>query len=340
MGKLTYQDAGVDVKGKAAMLTGIAAAVRSTFTERVCNEPGAFAGMFRASFPGMTDPVLVATNDGVGTKTKIARRVGKHRGIGADIVNHCINDALVQGAEPLFFLDYFASARLDRPVFEAVVEGAAEACRAEGIALLGGETAEMPDVYVAGEYDFAGFLVGVVDRAKAWPKGVAAGDALVGVGSSGLHTNGFSLVNRLADRGDLDLAKDPGGLGTTLGEALLAPHRPYRKPMLALRDRVPVHGIAHITGGSFKKNLPRVLPDGVGAEIDLRSWTPPPLFRHLAAKAGLSGEEPYEFLNMGCGLVVIVPAADARRTVDALTSLGETAWVAGRLVAGGGVRLV
>jgi phosphoribosylformylglycinamidine cyclo-ligase len=338
--KLTYRDAGVDVKGKAAMLTGIAAAVRSTFTERVCNEPGAFAGMFRASFPGMADPVLVATNDGVGTKTKIARRVGQHRGIGADIVNHCINDALVQGAEPLFFLDYFASARLDRAVFEAVVEGAAEACRAEGIALLGGETAEMPDVYVAGEYDFAGFLVGVVDRAKAWPKGVAVGDALVGVGSSGLHTNGFSLVNRLADRGDLDLGADPGGLGTSLGAALLAPHRPYRKPMLALRDRVPVHGIAHITGGSFRKNLPRVLPEGVGAEVDLRSWTPPPLFTHLSAKAGLTGEEPYEFLNMGCGLVVIVPAADARRAVDALTALGEKAWVAGRVVAGHGVRLV
>ena len=338
MAKLTYQDAGVDVKGKASMLSGIAAAVRSTFTERVCNEPGAFAGMFRASFPGMADPVLVATNDGVGTKTKIARRVGRHRGIGADIVNHCINDALVQGAEPLFFLDYFASAKLDRATFEAVVEGAAEACRAEGIALLGGETAEMPDVYVAGEYDFAGFLVGVVDRARAWPQGVGVGDALVGVGSSGLHTNGFSLVNRLADRGDLDLGRDPGGLGTTLGEALLAPHRPYRKPIVALRERVPVHGLAHVTGGSFKKNLPRVLPDGVGAEVDLRSWTPPPLFRHLVAQAGLAGEEPYEFLNMGCGLLVIVPAGEATRAVEVLTSLGETAWVAGRLVPGRGVR--
>ena len=157
MTRLTYQDSGVDVKAKASLLSGIAGAVRSTFTDRVLNEPGAFAGMFRGSFPGMKEPVLVATNDGVGTKTKIARKVGKHRGIGADIVNHCINDALVQGAEPLFFLDYFASAKLDRPIFEAVVEGAAQACRDYGIALLGGETAEMPDVYVPGEYDFAGF---------------------------------------------------------------------------------------------------------------------------------------------------------------------------------------
>ncbi|HVG94656.1 MAG TPA: phosphoribosylformylglycinamidine cyclo-ligase [Planctomycetota bacterium] len=338
MTRLTYQDAGVDVRAKASMLAGISASVRSTFTDRVLNEPGAFAGLFRASFPGMSDPVLVATNDGVGTKTKIARRVGRHRGIGADIVGHCINDALVQGAEPLFFLDYFAASKLDPAVFEEVVAGAADACREHGIALLGGETAEMPDVYVAGEYDFAGFLVGVVDRAKIWPRGVAVGDALVGVASSGLHTNGFSLVNRLADRGDLDLARDPGGLGSTLGEALLVPHRPYLRALRALRGAVDVHGLSHITGGAFKKNLPRVLPAGVRAVVDLRSWTPPPLFRHLAAKAGLTGEEPYDFLNMGCGLVVIVPPAQAKDAIARLTAAGETAWALGRLEAGEGVR--
>lgn len=340
LAKLTYQDAGVDVKAKAALLRGISATVRSTFTDRVLGDTGAFAGLFAASFPGYREPVLVATNDGVGTKTKIARRVGRHEGIGADIVNHCVNDALVQGAEPLFFLDYFASARLDAEVFRAVVEGAAAACKAEGIALLGGETAEMPDVYVAGEYDFAGFLVGVADRARLWPRDVAPGDALVGVASSGLHTNGFSLVNRLVDRGALDLAQDPGGLGTTLGLALLAPHRPYRKPVLALRDALPVHGLSHVTGGSFRKNLPRVLPPGVGAEVDLASWTPPPLFAHLAERAGLTGTEPYEFLNMGCGLLVLVPAAEAERAAAALRAAGETAWVAGRVVEGEGVRLV
>src|SRR5262245_40689781 len=200
MTRLTYKDAGVDVKGKARLLTGIASAVRSTFTDRVLNEPDSFAGLFRASFPGMEDPVLVATNDGVGTKTKVARKVGRHRGIGADIVNHCINDALVQGAQPLFFLDYFASAKLDPAVFEEVVAGAAEACRAYDIALLGGETAEMPDVYVPGEYDFAGFLVGVVDRARILPRGVAGGGALVGVDSSGVRANRCPFVNRLWTR--------------------------------------------------------------------------------------------------------------------------------------------
>jgi phosphoribosylformylglycinamidine cyclo-ligase len=196
----------------------------------------------------------------------------------------------------------------------------------------------MPGVYVAKEYDFAGFLVGVVDRARMWPHGVAAGDDLVGVASSGLHTNGFSLVNRLVERGDLDLARDPGGLGRSLGDALLEPHRPYAAPMLALRDRMTVHGISHITGGSLPKNLPRVLPAGVGAEIDLRSWTPPPLFRHLAERAGLGGAEPYEFLNMGCGLVVIVPGGEAQRAVRELETLGERAWPVGRLVRGEGVR--
>ena len=342
MTRLTYKDAGVDVAAKASLLGSIGEVVKRTWGDRVLSDTGAFGGMYRAmpAFRGMADPVLVATNDGVGTKTKVARRVGRHKGIGADIVGHCINDALVQGAHPLFFLDYFASAKLDPAVFREVLAGAAAACEAAGIALLAGETAEMPGVYVEGEYDFAGFLVGVVDRAKIWPRGVAVGDALVGVGSSGLHTNGFSIVNRLIERGDLDLAADPGELGRPLGEALLEPHRPYLAAMQALEGHVDVHGIAHVTGGAFAKNLPRVLPDGVGAEIVLSSWTPPPLFRHLVKKAGLTGTEPYEFLNMGCGLLVIVPPSEAQEAVAALSKAGETAWVAGRLVAGRGVRFV
>jgi phosphoribosylformylglycinamidine cyclo-ligase len=336
--KMTYEAAGVDVRAKAAMLERIGAAVRSTFRERVLSVPGAFAGLFRARFPGMEDPVLAATNDGVGTKTRVARRCGRHRGIGHDIVNHCVNDALVQGAEPLFFLDYFASSRLDPAVFAEVIEGTAEACRAAEIALLGGETAEMPDVYVPGEYDFAGFLVGVVDRARIWPRGVAPGDALVGVASDGLHTNGFSLVNRLVDRDGLDLSSRPAGFDRALGDALLVPHRSYLEPMRRLRDRIDVHAISHVTGGSFRKNLPRVLPPGVGAEIRLGSWSPPPLFRFLAERAGLSGEEPYGFLNMGCGLVVVVAERDADRTVESLHALGERAWRIGRLVPGEGVR--
>ena len=340
MSKLTYQDAGVDVRAKARLLDRIGTAVKSTFSDRVLSVPGAFAGLFAARFPGIKDPVLAATNDGVGTKTRVAKRHGKHRGIGADIVNHCINDALVQGAEPLFFLDYFAASKLDQAVFTEVIEGVADACRAYDIALLGGETAEMPDVYVPGEYDFAGFLVGVVDRARIWPKGVAVGDALIGVGSDGLHTNGFSLVNRLIDRDALDLSKDPGGLSESLGDALLRVHRPYLAPMRRLRDLLDVHAISHVTGGSFKKNLPRVLPSGVGAEIRLSSWTPPPLFRFLADRAGLSGEEPYEFLNMGCGLIVVVSPKDADAALQSLLSSGERAWPIGRLVPGAGVRFV
>jgi phosphoribosylformylglycinamidine cyclo-ligase len=338
MAKTTYRDAGVDVAAKAGMLGSISEAVRSTFTDRVVGEPGAFAGMFRASFPGMADPVLVATNDGVGTKTKVASRAGRHRGIGADIVHHCVNDALVQGAEPLFFLDYFASARLDRAVFEEVIAGAAEACRALGIALLGGETAEMPGVYAEGEYDFAGFLVGAVDAPKAWPRDVALGDVLVGVASDGLHTNGFSLVNRLLEKGEMSLDAVPEGLGEPLADALLRPHRAYLRPMRTLRERLAVHAVSHITGGAFKKNLPRVLPKGLAAEVRLESWAPPPLFRFLAERAGLSGPEPYEFLNMGCGWVVVVAEADAPRAVVELQRLGERAWILGRVVRGDGVR--
>jgi phosphoribosylformylglycinamidine cyclo-ligase len=350
--RLTYRDAGVDVKAKSALLERIAGRVRSTFTDRVVGAPGDFAGMFAARFPGISDPVLVATNDGVGTKTRVAARVGRHEGVGRDIVHHCVNDALVQGAQPLFFLDYFASSRLDPKTFEAVVSGMADACREHGAALLAGETAEMPGTYVEGEYDVVGFLVGVVDRARAWPRDVAAGDALVGVASDGLHTNGYSFVNRLLDgsegaggaggargRRPLALDEDPGGLGEPLADALLRPHRSYLRPVLALRDAVPVHALAHVTGGSFRKNLPRVLPPGVGAQVDLSSWSPPPLFRVLLDRAGLAVEEGYDFLNMGCGLLVAVPAPEAERAVAALCASGERAWVAGRLVAGGGVAL-
>jgi phosphoribosylformylglycinamidine cyclo-ligase len=340
MDRVTYRDAGVDVKGKAAILSRIAEEVRSTFTDRVLGSPGDFAGMFRARFPGYSDPVLVATNDGVGTKTRVATRAGRHEGVGRDIVHHCVNDALVQGAEPLFFLDYFAAARLDARVVEQVVAGVAGACREHGASLIAGETAEMPGTYVEGEYDVAGFLVGVVERARAWPRGVAPGDALVGVGSDGLHTNGYSLVNRLLERDRLPLDRDPGGLGEPLGDALLRPHRSYLRPVLALREKVDVHALAHLTGGSFRKNLPRVLPEGAGAEIRLSSWQVPPLFSWLLDRAGLAREEGYEFLNMGCGLLVAVPAAEVEAAVRSLRDSGERAWVAGRVVGEPGVRFV
>jgi phosphoribosylformylglycinamidine cyclo-ligase len=340
MGRLTYRDAGVDVDKKHGMLAGIAAAVASTFGDRVLHQHGAFGGLFAARFAGLEEPVLVATNDGVGTKVRLAVRTGRVRGLGHDIVNHCVNDALVQGAEPLFFLDYFAASRLDERVFSEVVEGLAEACRGAGAALLGGETAEMPGVYAPGEFDLVGFLVGVVDRKALWPRDVRRGDALLGLRSSGLHTNGFSLVNRLLERDGPDLVRDPGGLGEPLVEALLRPHRSYLRPVQALRDRVPVKGLAHVTGGGFAENLPRILPPGLGAALDRSSWTPNPVFRWILDAAAMDREEAYRVFNMGLGMVVVVAPEHANDALAALGENGQEAWVAGFLEEGRGVRFL
>ena len=337
MGGMTYRDAGVDIDKKMRAVGGIGGLVRSTFTPGVLHELGSFGGMFRGSFEGMAEPVLVATNDGVGTKVRTGVRAGRVRGLGQDIVNHCVDDILVQGAEPLFFLDYFASSVLDPAVFEEVIAGIADACRAAGAALLGGETAEMPGVYAPGEFDIVGCIVGVVDRANVWPRGVGVGDALIGVRSDGLHTNGFSLVNRLIERDGLDLTRDPGGLGESLADALLRPHRSYLPAIRAMRASVDIHALAHITGGGLKDNLPRVLPAGVGAEIDRGTWQPNPVFRWIRDVAQLPAAEAYHVFNMGCGLVVIVAGSQAEAARDALLAAGEEAWILGRLVEGTGV---
>ncbi len=338
MSGMTYRDAGVDIEKKMASVASISDLVKSTFRPGVLHELGSFGGMFSGSFPNMEDPVLVATNDGVGTKVRTGVRAGRVRGLGHDIVNHCVNDILVQGAEPLFFLDYFASGTLEPNVFEEVLAGVAEACRACGAALLGGETAEMPGVYADNEFDIVGFVVGIVEKAKVWPRGIQAGDAIVGVRSDGLHTNGFSLVNRLIDRDDLDLADDPGGLGESLADALLRPHRSYLPPILTLREAVEIHGLAHITGGGLQDNVPRVLPEGLGARIDRSAWTPNPVFEWLCEAAQMDRDEAYHVFNMGCGLTVIVDAADTQKTVDTLHAAGEEAWVIGAVEAGEGVR--
>jgi len=338
MGGLTYRDAGVDIDKKERALAHIGALVQSTYSARVLHRHGAFGGLFDGRFADLDDPVLVATNDGVGTKVRLAVRTGRARGVGHDIVNHCVDDILVQGAEPLFFLDYFASSHLDPATLEEVVTGLVEACRAAGAALLGGETAEMPGVYAPGELDLVGFLVGIVDRARLWPRGVAAGDALVGVRSDGLHTNGFSLVNKLVDEQGPDLAADPGGLGEPLADALLRPHRSYLDAMRRLRDAVDVHALAHITGGGLEGNLPRVLPDGLGAVVDRKTWRPNPVFTWLLEAGGIDREEAYRVFNMGCGLVVVLPAAEAEHAVEVLRESGDEAWVMGRLEAGAGVR--
>lgn len=337
MGGMTYRDAGVDIDKKMSTLQGIGGLVKTTFGAGVLHDVGAFGGMFRGSFPHLEDPILVATNDGVGTKVRTGVKAGRVRGLGHDIVNHCVNDILVQGAEPLFFFDYFASSVLEPEVFGEVIEGLVEACKAVDCALLGGETAEMPGVYCDGEFDIVGFIVGVVDRAKVWPQGVKAGDAVIGLGSDGLHTNGFSLVNRLIERDDLDLAKDPGGLGESLADALLRPHRSYLPAVRAVREAVPIHALAHITGGGLQDNIPRVLPEGVGCEIDRTTWTPNPVFHWLRETAELSAPDAYHPFNMGCGMAVMVDAADAERTVAAFEAAGETAWLMGRLVEGNGV---
>lgn len=339
MGGLTYRDAGVDIDKKQGAISRVAALVKGTFTPGVLHEPGSFGGLFDGRFEGLDAPILVATNDGVGTKVRLAVKTGRGRGLGHDIVNHCVNDVLVQGAEPLFFLDYFAASHLDTAVFEDVVAGLAEACGAVGAALLGGETAEMPGVYAEGEFDLVGFLVGLVDRSRLLPRDVVEGDALVAVRSDGLHTNGYSLVNRIVDTQSPDLDADPGDLGESLADALLRSHRSYLGAVKRLRDEVPIHALAHITGGGIRENLPRVLPDGLGAVVDRSTWTPNPIFTWLASAGGIEREEAWHVFNMGCGLQVVVPAADAERAVRVLQAGGDDAWVAGRVEKGEGVRL-
>lgn len=337
MGGMTYRDAGVDIDKKMNTLKGIGDLVRTTFGKGVLHEVGAFGGMFQGTFADLEEPILVATNDGVGTKVRTGVRAGRLRGLGHDIVNHCVDDILVQGAEPLFFFDYFASSVLDPAMFGEVIEGLVEACRSAGCALLGGETAEMPGVYCDGEFDIVGFVVGVVDRKNVWPKNVGVGDAVIGIRSDGLHTNGFSLVNRLIERDDIDLSLDPGGLGESLADALLRPHRSYLPAIRKLRTEVDIHALAHITGGGLKDNIPRVLPEGVGCSIDRSRWTPNPVFRWLQAETQIDAAEAYHVFNMGCALTVMLDASEVDKALAVLADAGEEAWLIGELIEGEGV---
>jgi len=335
----TYQSSGVDIAAGARATQLMADAVRSTHTSAVLAGLGAFGGCFDlAAAVGDEQaerPILVASTDGVGTKTLVAAALGRYDTVGQDIVNHCINDILAQGARPLFFMDYIAMARLDPRQVAEVVSGCAAACRAAGCALLGGETAEMPDVYHAGAYDLAGTIVGVVERARMLPRDVTAGDAILALPSSGLHTNGYSLARRVfGDR----YAERPAELGgQSIGESLLAIHRPYLRDVATLWEAgVPIHAMAHITGGGLYDNLPRVLPSGLGAAIQRESWDIPPIFELLVRLGELSEREAFHALNMGLGmLVVIAPdAADA-----ALLALPEARLV-GKIVPGNEVQLV
>jgi phosphoribosylformylglycinamidine cyclo-ligase len=333
MTKSDYSAAGVDIDAGNKAVELMKDAVRSTYGPEVLAGIGAFGGLFdAAALKGLKSPVLVASTDGVGTKVKLAAQAGRFRSIGHDIVNHCTDDILVQGARPLFFLDYFATSKLDPEQCAEVVTGIAEACRESGCALLGGETAEMPGVYASGEFDVAGTIVGVMERERILPRAdLRPGDVLVGLASSGPHTNGYSLIRRIFENVPLDTIFPE--LGVPLADALLAPHRSYSpllRPILDQPDS-PVKALAHLTGGGFIENIPRVLPEGIDAAIDLHAWMVPGLFRLIQERGEVSSEEMYRVFNMGIGMIVIVD----RKDVSALqTAIPEKSYVLGELIVG------
>jgi phosphoribosylformylglycinamidine cyclo-ligase len=334
---LSYRDAGVDIDAANRAKSGIAALLRSTRTSDTLSELGSFGGLYRVP-GGMQHPVLVASADGVGTKLKLAFLTGNHSTVGEDLVNHCVNDILVQGARPLFFMDYVGLGKLEPGTVEALVGGIARGCRANGCALLGGETAEMPDFYATGEYDLAGSIVGIVEEARVLDgSAVREGDAVIALPSSGLHTNGYSLARRIVFE-RMGLAPEspfPEEEGT-VGEVLLRVHRSYLKPLLPLLDEDRIHALAHITGGGLLENVPRVLPDGLSARIRRDSWHVPPLFRVLQREGGVAEEEMFRAFNMGVGMVAVVAPEGADDTLHRLHEAGESAWVAGEVVAGDG----
>ena len=338
-----YARAGVDIDAAVDAVGRMKAHVRTTLTPGVLTEVGSFGGMFALSALGaLKDPVLVSSIDGVGTKLKIAFATGRHDTIGRDLVSHCVNDILVQGARPLFFLDYFGTGKLEPGVAAEVVKGLAEGCRAAGCALIGGETAEMPGLYGSGEYDLAGCIVGLVERAKIVDgTSLTPGDVLLGLASEGLHTNGYSLARQaLLENAGMLLDAPVAELGgVTLGEALLWPHRCYAPAILPLLDLspTPVKAMAHITGGGFVDNIPRVLPPGVGVRVERGAWEVPPLFRLIQTAGGVSEAEMFRVFNMGIGFVLSVPADAAEDTLARLRASGETACRLGEVVAGAGV---
>jgi phosphoribosylformylglycinamidine cyclo-ligase len=341
---MDYRQAGVDIDAGNEVVRRIGTLARGTFTPGVLSEIGSAAGLYRVNAASMDDPALLASADGVGTKLKIAFMIGEHRTIGRDLVNHCVNDILVQGAEPLFFLDYLATGRLDPDTAVHIVEGLATACRENGCALLGGETAEMPGFYADGEYDVAGFIVGAVPRARLIDgTAIASGDALVGLPSSGLHTNGYSLARRIAfETAGLSHDTEVAALGTTIGEALLVPHRSYLPVIRPLLDKGLIKGMAHVTGGGITDNLPRILPQGLHAEIDRGGWDVPPIFRWLQSTGSVPDADMFRAFNMGIGLIIACGERDVPALLAQLVEGGErNALRIGRVGDGGdGVRYV
>ena len=332
----TYADAGVSIDAGNEAVLRMKEHIRSTFTPNVLADVGSFGAMFAFPKNACDDPVLVSSIDGVGTKLKIAVLTGIHHTVGHDLVNHCVNDILVQGARPLFFLDYFGTGRLSPQVAADVVRGMADGCRAAGCALVGGETAEMPGMYQDGEYDLAGCIVGLVDRSRIVDGSqVGAGDVLLGLASDGLHTNGYSLARHvLLDKARLTVDDFIPEFGQTLGAELLSGHRCYAPSVLPLLDQFDIHAMAHITGGGFYDNIPRVLPAGTGAVVERRMWQTPPVFRYIQTVGNVSDHEMYRTFNMGIGMVLIVPREQAVAAVDALNAAGESAVLLGEVVRG------
>lgn len=334
-GGLSYSQAGVDRDAANRAKHDILELLASTATPGVVANPGGFGGLFRVP-SGMASPLLVSSADGVGTKLKVASLAHRHEGVGHDIVNHCANDILVEGARPLFFLDYIGMGRLETGVVGTIVEGIAAACRNTGCALLGGETAEMPDVYAPGEYDLAGFIVGVVEEgARPGASRVAEGDVLVGLRSDGFHTNGYSLIRRLLfDTLHMDVGDEYPGTGASVADVLLRPHRSYVTAVLPLIRDGSAHALAHITGGGIPENLDRVIPEGLCAAVDSASWQPGPEFRFIAERGSVGDAEMFRTFNMGVGMVLVVPADRSESVISRLADSGETAWRLGEVRTG------
>lgn len=335
---MTYAQAGVDIAAGNALVERIKPAARRTDRPGVTGGLGGFGALFDLRAAGFVDPVLVAATDGVGTKLRIAIDTGNVGGVGIDLVAMCVNDLVCQGAEPLFFLDYFATGRLDTEVAARIIEGIAEGCVRSGCALIGGETAEMPGMYPPGDFDLAGFAVGAMERGQGLPRPVAEGDVLLGLASSGVHSNGYSLVRRLVERAGLGWEADSPFGGGTLGEVLLRPTRLYVRPALAAIGAGGVHALAHITGGGLTENLPRVLGPGLGAEIDLDAWDLPAVFAWMAETGNIDDSEMLRSFNCGIGMVVVCAPDRAEALASGLEEAGEEVVRIGAVVAGEGVR--
>jgi phosphoribosylformylglycinamidine cyclo-ligase len=333
---LSYRDAGVDVDAGNRSVEEIKEAVRSTYRPEVLGDLGGFGGLFAPDFSGYKEPVLVSGTDGVGTKLQIAFMAGRHDTIGPDVVAMCVNDVLAQGAEPLFFLDYLAVGKLDPKQVREIVSGVAAACRESGCALIGGETAEMAGFYKIGEYDIAGFCVGVAERAKLLPTDdIEPGEVLIGLPSSGLHSNGFSLVRKICfERMGFTAASRIQELAGTLGEELLKPTRLYPKIVNPLLKKFRIKGIIHVTGGGFYDNIPRALPDGVSVRVAPGTWPIPPIFELLKQWGNVSGFEMFRTFNMGIGMILITPESEAGAIIEDLTARGERSFLIGKAVPG------